>query len=290
MVYSIKNEYLSAEFSSLGAELLSVKNGEGLEFIWQGDEKFWGERSPLLFPYCCRLFGGHYTYEGERFYGEIHGFIRKTEFSDVECLGDKITFKARANDETKKLYPFDFEFEMTYALKEKSLVCSMTLKNPSPDEIYYTAGMHPGFNVPLEGEFEDWRFEFAEAASPRRIIFSEAKFCKDYVDFSPELKDGKILPLTHSLFDKEAIFLLDVPHSISIRSDKSEHFVTVDYPDASVLGFWQPEFTDAPFVCIEPLCGMASIDGQVDDIKTKAFTRAVASGESHTDTVTITFN
>ena len=290
MVYSIKNEHLTAEFSSLGAELLSIKNRDGLEFIWQGDEKYWDGRSPILFPYCCRLFGGYYTHEGNRFYGEIHGFIRNIDFSDVETLGDKIIFRKRADSETLKLYPFDFEFEMQYELKEKSLVCSLTVKNPSAEALYYTNGMHPGFNVPLEGEFEDWYLEFANAANPRRMIFSAAKFCQGYEDFTPALKEKTILPLTHSLFDKEAIFLVDASRSVSIRSEKSKHFVTVDYPGSPVLGFWQPEFTDAPFICIEPLCGMPSLDGQVDDIKTKAFTRSVLPGESHTDTVTITVN
>ena len=42
------------------------------------------------------------------------------------------------------------------------------------------------------------------------------------------------------------------------------------------------------FVCIEPLCGLPSFEGKVDDIETKLFAKHLGLGESHTDTVKIT--
>ena len=288
MKYSIKNEFLSAEFSSLGAELLSLRSHEGTEFLWQGDAKYWDERSPLLFPYCCRLFDGHYTYEGERYDGVIHGFIRFVDFCDIEYGKDFIIFKKQSDENTKKLYPFDFDFEIKYELCQNSLICKINVKNIGEHELYYCNGMHPGFNVPLEGDFTDWYLEFSEIAKPRQVLFSESKFCQGDRDFLPFLKNGTVLPLSHSMFDNDAIFLTDAARSVTLRSDSSDHFVRVDYPDSPVIGFWQPAFTDAPFVCIEPLCGLPSFDGRVDDIKKKALVRCLMGGESHTDTVTIT--
>ena len=54
--------------------------------------------------------------------------------------------------------------------------------------------------------------------------------------------------------------------------------------------FWQKPNTDAPYVCIEPLCGLPSFEGKVDDIETKLYAKHLANGESHTDTVKITVN
>ena len=289
MEYFIKNDRISATFSSVGGELLSLKNADGLEYLWQGDEKYWHGRSPILFPYCCRLFGGYYTHKGQKFSGNLHGFIRHLDFSNVEVANDFIIFKKSADEETKLLYPFDFSFELKYTLRGSSLICDITVKNEGNEDLFYCQGMHPGFNVPLDrGNFDDWFIEFADKAAPRRIIFSESKFCKGDCDFSPALKDGKKLPLSHSLFDDEAIFLTEACRSLEIKSDVSEHSVTVDYPNAEAVGFWHPEFTDAPFVCVEPLGGIPSFDGVVDEISEKACARRVIPGESHTDTVTIT--
>ncbi len=290
MIYTIENEFLIAKFSSIGGELISVKDKNDTEFIWQGDKKYWGGHSPLLFPYCCRLYEGHYTYRGLRYDGEIHGFIRKRELRDIECGEDFIIFRLTSNTETKALYPFDFIYEFKYKLEKNTLVCALTVKNTGVEELYYCNGMHPGFNVPLDGKFEDWYLEFSEPAKPRRMLFSESKFCSGDEDFSASLESGVRVPLTHSLFDNEAIFLLDAAPAVSIRSDISEHFVRVEYPDSEVIGFWQPEFTDAPFICIEPLCGLPSFDGVIDDLKEKAFARRVDADACHTDTVKITFN
>ena len=51
----LKNEKLTVEISSHGAELQSIRNAEGREYLWQGDEKYWPRRSPLLFPIVCGL-------------------------------------------------------------------------------------------------------------------------------------------------------------------------------------------------------------------------------------------
>ena len=54
----LKNEKLTVVISSHGAELQSIKNEEGREYLWQGDEKYWPRRSPLLFPIVCGLWKG----------------------------------------------------------------------------------------------------------------------------------------------------------------------------------------------------------------------------------------
>ena len=65
MIYTIKNDKLTATVSSKGSELISVKSADGKEFIWQADEKFWARSAPVLFPIvgglkdkkCIRYFG-----------------------------------------------------------------------------------------------------------------------------------------------------------------------------------------------------------------------------------------
>ena len=63
MIYYIENEYLRVGVSSLGAELMSIVKRDGeIEYLWQGDKKYWGGRAPNMFPICGRLFEGKYKY------------------------------------------------------------------------------------------------------------------------------------------------------------------------------------------------------------------------------------
>lgn len=50
----LKNEQLAIRIAELGAELQSVEDSEGREYMWQaGDE--WPRHSPILFPIVCSV-------------------------------------------------------------------------------------------------------------------------------------------------------------------------------------------------------------------------------------------
>lgn len=56
---TISNSVLTVGVSEHGAELQSIqKNGK--EYLWQGDTRFWGRRSPVLFPIVGRVWEDTY--------------------------------------------------------------------------------------------------------------------------------------------------------------------------------------------------------------------------------------
>ncbi|EGO2579951.1 aldose 1-epimerase family protein, partial [Enterococcus faecalis] len=64
--------------------------------------------------------------------------------------------------------------------------------------------------------------------------------------------------LTHQLFENDAmIFETKGQTAITIATDESEHQVTLSYPEMPFVGIWSPTPKEAPFVCIEPWCGIA---------------------------------
>jgi galactose mutarotase-like enzyme len=55
MDFVIRNERLTVVISALGAELQSIKDSDGTEYLWNGNRSYWGNRAPNLFPYIGRL-------------------------------------------------------------------------------------------------------------------------------------------------------------------------------------------------------------------------------------------
>ena len=54
----IQNAKLSVIADTLGGELQSLRDGDGREYLWQGDARYWTGKAPNLFPYIARLTDG----------------------------------------------------------------------------------------------------------------------------------------------------------------------------------------------------------------------------------------
>lgn len=269
MNYILKNDEITVTLSDVGAELISVKRGD-CEYIWQGDEKYWNGQCPFAFPICGRVIDGVYLHEGKQYELGCHGFARHQKFEARPTTNAEIRFVLTANEETKAVYPFDFELTIIYRLEGNRLSNKVIIKNTGKGILPVTFGAHPGYNVPLDGKgkFEDFYLEFGEPCSPDEIVLSPTCFITG--GRRPKmLEDGKIIPLTHDLFDNDALFLSRAASSITLKSDKSDRFVTMEYADMPYVGFWHASHTDAPYVCIEPWCGLPDYDGAPGEIMQK---------------------
>ena len=78
----LKNEQLAIRVAEMGAELQSVKDSEGREYMWQAGEQ-WSRRSPILFPIVCSVNNNTYVVDGKEYHLPRHGFARDTEFTVV---------------------------------------------------------------------------------------------------------------------------------------------------------------------------------------------------------------
>lgn len=277
--YILKNEQLTVTCQTLGAEVISVKRGN-CEYVWQGDPTYWKGKAPMLFPICGRLFGGKYVYEGRTYEMNQHGFMRNEEFEMVLQTEDSIVFVLRANERTLAQYPFPFVLTVTHTLRGDTVATELCVENTGEGIMPFTIGAHPGFFVPLgdEGAFEDYVLEFGEACSPDEIVMTDTCFLTGKRRAFP-LEKGTTLPLRHSLFDIDAVFLSRVADSVTLRSDKAARSVTFSYPQMPYLGIWHAPRTDAPYICIEPWCGLAAYDGEIDDLASKPDMFRLRAGE-----------
>lgn len=263
MLHTIKNDHLTITVSEQGAELWSILDADGTEYLWQGDSRYWGDRALNIFPYVARLTEGQYELDGQRYHMPIHGLAMYEPFTLTEKTEAALVFTLTDTPELYRSYPRHFCFRVRYALEGNCLRITYIVENRDEKMLYFGLGGHPGFNVPLtpEGSFTDYRLRFSASCEPRRIGFTEACFL-DGTDEPFRLEDGQLLPLRHDLFDDDAIVLRDMAREVTLEADHGPS-VTVRYPDMPYLGIWHAPRTDAPYVCIEPWCSLPSTQDQI---------------------------
>lgn len=280
MIYTLKNSSLTVLVSSLGGELQSICTKDGLEYLWQGDPKSWNRHAPNLFPYIGRLTNGEYTYRGQMYHLNQHGFLRNMELTLVSHSDTHLVLSVTDTEETKENYPFSFHFTLTYTLNGTTLTTSYEIENKSNDTMYFGLGGHPGFNVPIDTNlsFEDYSLTFEKGVTPKQTLLSENYFISDEVISYP-LDDEFRIPLRHNLFDHDAIILSEAGKTVGIKSDLSDHSIVFDFSDFHYLGLWQTSNSNATFLCIEPWTSLPSKDGVVTDLETQENLIALPSGK-----------
>lgn len=247
MNYRICAGDLSAEISSSGAELVSVKDNGGNEYIWTAED-VWKRHAPLLFPFVCNTASKKYTVDGREYALSNHGFARDSEFTVTDKGEDFVTMTLSASDKTKEKYPFDFLLTVTYRVSGNRLSQEMKVKNTGSGEMYFFIGGHPGFLCPFTADrdstFEDYDVVYEK---PETVIQQLPGGDVTVLD------NGTTVPVTRELF-KNDVFLKDKPASskISLVSRKSGRSVTVSYDRSGCIAVWSPYDDRAGFVCLEP--------------------------------------
>ena len=291
MIYTLKNSEMEVQVSSKGGELVSMKDADQTEYIWSGDATYWKRHAPQLFPCIGRLTNNQYRMDGALHEMGQHGFLRDYELTKVEseeqagaetvrdaagqagAEAETVTslhLQLQSDTSTRQLYDRDWTVDIFYSLCGKTLSVRFQVRNCDTRTMRFGYGIHPGFNVPLNPalRFEDYRLDFHEVSTPKQMELTE-RYTISGAMHDYALAEGRYLPLQHSLFDHDAIILKDMPHTVTLGSQKDEKKVTVTFPDMPYLGIWHAPETDAPFVCIEPWSSLPSTDSVIDEFETK---------------------
>ena len=285
MIYSICSSTLSVQINSLGSELWSIRDNDDTEYLWQGDEKYWKGRAPVLFPFVGRLPGGHYEMDGQSFSFPIHGFASKTEFDCVAKDEDRIILEMHDTPETRLIYPRKFRFGTEYRISDERLDITYSVYNTDDRTMYFGLGGHPAFNVPPcpGSSFEDWYLEFDTQCSPFRVGFAPTLLINGE-ESAFALSGGKYLTLSHGLFDDDAVILGNVSSGVSLKNTLNSTSIRISCPGMRYIGFWHMPHTDAPYICIEPWCSLPARNGEPAVFERKNDLISLGAGESYNNT------
>lgn len=245
----LNDKNYSASINHFGAELKSFKK-EDNNYIWTIDEQYWNKTSPVLFPIVGQLKNDSYSINGKEYSLPRHGFARNLEFEVIEKLENLVVFSLKQNEETLKLFPFEFELQLKYLLENNLLTLSYTVMNNSNEVMPFNIGAHPAFSIPTN--FEDYSLQINEEEILKTHHLENGLFNNKTSEIKSERGN---VPLKYSLFEKDALVFKHLKsNEINILKNRNPYLKLV-FKDFPFLGIWTKK--KAPFICIEPWHGHA---------------------------------
>jgi len=270
-MFQLSNEVLKISVKPKGAELCeiaSVKNDK--QFMWHADPDIWGSFAPNLFPVIGSLKDGQYTFEGQTYNMPKHGFVRHNKTITLSNqTKNSLTFSLKHNEGLLRLFPFKFEFLITYTLNHNTLDITHTVKNLDDKAIYFSIGGHPAFKCPVYND---------ENYTDYSLVFNKQEITKTYLlnktnglvtnQTKPVFDTENSINLRPDLFNEDALIFKDLKsRQVALVSKTHGEILNVSFKDFNYLGIWAKP--NAPYVCIEPWLGIADAENTTQDIKTK---------------------
>jgi galactose mutarotase-like enzyme len=276
---TITDGTLTARINPLGAELWSLTDAQGREYMTDADPKFWTGHAPLLFPIVGALNGGTYRLDGREYPLAKHGFARTSRFDGEKTGPDRVRFRLRDSEATRAVFPFAFELGVEFATAARTLAVTATVHNPGAVPMPFSFGFHPAFAWPLPGGGAKGahRVVFAEDEPEpiRRIDPASATLLPNP---EPTPVAGNVLRPDASLFEKDALIWGRL-NSRALTFAGEGPSLDVAFPDCPFLGIWQKP--GAPFLAIEPWHGFNDPQGFDGDFRAKPGILELAAGGEH---------
>lgn len=269
MIYTLENDILKIAVDTHGAELSSIFNKkENKEMLWQGDSKYWGRKSPVLFPVVGKYRDCKTSYEGREYTLGQHGFARDSEFALIEKTENKISFELTSSEETLAKYPFKFRLVCSFELENDKITVGWNVENTDEKEIYFSIGAHPAFYC----EKGKTLLTMNSKNIKYNLLNSEGLYTESQYDVEPSFI------LDEKVFDNDALVIENSGVTEVALADNNKKYLTVKF-DAPLFGIWSPAKKNAPFVCIEPWYGRCDAENFDGDITEREWGNSLAAGK-----------
>ncbi len=284
MQTKISSDKLNVKIDSFGAELHSVTDKNGREYLWQADENVWKRHAPVLFPFICNTASKKYTVNGAEYSLANHGFARDTEFKLASENGSSAEFILDYSEESLKLYPYRFALKIKYTLDGNRLEVKYTVENKDDKDIFFFIGGHPAFMT--YGNYNDYAvvYEKNEKITQTREDGSEATI----------IDGGNKVAVSHELFAHD-VFMKNKPESswIALENEKENYSVRLHYDNSGCIAVWSSWFNDAAkteqaeFVCLEPWSSAPVYCDNSEELTEMPSAVKLSCGKSHDFSYTI---
>ncbi|MEM9475393.1 MAG: aldose 1-epimerase family protein [Pseudomonadota bacterium] len=258
---TLSSEHLSLAVAPLGAEMQYLRTASGQELLWHGDKAFWTGRAPILFPIVGRAVddvvrSGNLTAEMAK-----HGFARRRTFAVEEASQTRCRHVLHASEATRAVYPFEFTQTVTHELDGPTLSVTAEVANAGDAPMPFGFGFHPAFRCPLPGTDAPHSVTLASGGEPQQQPLRPDGLLERALVPGP-FREG-CLEITDTLFENDALVFPGASEPVRYGPANGPwlDFAFSNLPD---LALWRP--VGAPFLCVEPWHGTASLVGDGPEI------------------------
>ena len=260
---------------------------EDNEILWEGNPVYWKRHSPVLFPNVGKTYKNRVLINGTQYPTSQHGFARDNEFTCIEAANEKASFMFRSSEETKEVYPFDFELHINYKLNKKELTVEWQVKNCDDETMYFTIGGHPAFRFAKPEETKaDYVLKVPGKEKLEYVLIDISCGCANVDEVHTLQLSEETYPLSDELFAKDALVVDNgqIEEAWLCHKDGTP-YVGVRSAGFPNYGIWSVE--GAPFVCLEPWMGRCDNVGFNAELSEKPNVNKVEAGEKFIKDYTI---
>ena len=288
MEVKLENEFLCVEIAEMGAEVTRIYDkAEDNEILWEGNPVYWKRHSPVLFPNVGKTYKNRVLINGTQYPTSQHGFARDNVFTCIEAANEKASFMFRSSEETKEVYPFDFELHINYKLNKKELTVEWQVKNCGDETMYFTIGGHPAFRFAKPEETKaDYVLRIPGKEKLEYVLIDISCGCANVDEVHTLQLSEETYPLSDELFAKDALVVDNgqIEEAWLCHKDGTP-YVGVRSAGFPNYGIWSVE--GAPFVCLEPWMGRCDNVGFNAELSEKPNVNKVEVGEKFIKDYTI---
>jgi galactose mutarotase-like enzyme len=215
---------------------------QGQDVLYLDDERFANPELsvrggiPILFPICGNLPDNLLIYHNKQYQLKQHGFARDLPWKVIAQSTNKsakIVLGLKSNDQTRQVYPFDFELIFSYQLQGNKLIIHQAYTNNSAENMPFSVGFHPYFwcrdksQLELDIPADEYQDQITQAIHP---FDGSLDYEQDEIDIAFKTLHGYTTGLTN--------------HQRRLK-------ITIHYTDLfSTLVFWTIKGKD--YICLEP--------------------------------------
>ena len=288
MAVKLENEFLCVEIAEMGAEVTRIYDKtEDNEILWEGNPVYWKRHSPVLFPNVGKTYKNRVLINGTQYPTSQHGFARDNVFTCIEAAKERASFMFRYSEETKEVYPFDFELHINYKLNKKELTVEWQVKNCGDETMYFTIGGHPAFRFAKPEETKaDYVLKVPGKEKLEYVLIDISCGCANVDEVHTLQLSEETYPLSDELFAKDALVVDNgqIEEAWLCHKDGTP-YVGVRSEGFPNYGIWSVE--GAPFVCLEPWMGRCDNAGFNAELSEKPNVNKVEAGEKFIKDYTI---
>ena len=192
----------------------------------------------------------------------------------------------KTNEETKKVYPFDFKLYMKYVLENRTVRLEYTVENLGEKEMLFSLGAHPALSMPIGNgvEFLDYYIEFEKEEEG---ISKQLKDALIIPQKEVKVFEGKIMKLNKDTFENDAVILENTNSNVVyLKNVKNGRKIGFKYDGFRYMAFWN--MPGAEFICFEPWNGITDYADCSGKLEEKIGIEKIGGKEIYTKAIEIT--